>query len=304
MATVFSGSWKKSNQPLMLKLDQLSQVLQNEFEIEISPEKMLVDEDYRNLVIDEISQLQHHDVNNIINWLSNTPVSSPTETNTEQVKTKKLPGLLLFIGLSIIIMASIFWYFNQQSIEQTPKLTEPPIKVAVQKETTVTKKVTTPTITEPQNLTSKATQTTSSLPKRKVAFRLHGSNTIGEKLAPMLLEGFLQQQGIKEFTWHKSAPLERDLHYSHEGQNYAIELKSHGSSTAFSALNLSKADIGMSSRRIKQSEAKALATTVGNLNKLGNEHIVGLDGLAVIVNQNNQVKQLSSKTLAKIFPER
>ncbi len=301
MATVFSGTWKKSNQPLMLKLDQLSQVLQNEFEIEISPAKMLVDEDYRNLVIDEISQLQHHDVNNIINWLSNAPVTSSAKTDTEQVKVKKLPNLLLILGLSMVVVASLYWYFIQQSLEQTPSVNDTPIKVAVQKETATAETITAPTMTEAQNLASKTRQTANALPKRKMAFRLHGSNTIGEKLAPMLLEGFLQQQGINEFSWNKSAPLERVLHYSHEGQEYAIELKSHGSSTAFSALNQSKADIGMSSRRIKQSEAKGLANKVGNLNKLGNEHIIGLDGLAVIVNQNNQVKQLSSKTLAKIF---
>jgi len=299
MATVFSGTWKKSNQPLMLKLDQLSQVLQNEFEIEISPAKMLVDEDYRNLVIDEISQLQHHDVNNIINWLSNSPVTSSAKTDTELVKAKKLPNLLLILGLSMVVVASLYWYFNQQSLEQTPSVNDTPIKVAVQKETAIAE--TTPTMTKTQKLASKTSQIANTLPKRKMAFRLHGSNTIGEKLAPMLLEGFLQQQGINEFSWNKSAPLERALHYSHEGQDYAIELKSHGSSTAFSALNQSKADIGMSSRRIKQSEAKGLANKVGNLNKLGNEHIIGLDGLAVIVNQNNQVKQLSSKTLAKIF---
>ena len=57
----------------------------------------------------------------------------------------------------------------------------------------------------------------------------------------------------------------------------------------------------MASRRIKNNELKQLQKRAGNLNQVGNEHIIGLDGLAVIVNQNNVIKQLSNETLAKIF---
>ena len=64
---------------------------------------------------------------------------------------------------------------------------------------------------------------------------------------------------------------------------------------------MDKADIGMASRRIKEKEITKLQAKLGTLNSVGNEHIIGLDGLAVIVNQNNPIKQLSSGTLAKVF---
>jgi phosphate transport system substrate-binding protein len=40
---------------------------------------------------------------------------------------------------------------------------------------------------------------------------------------------------------------------------------------------------------------------LGDLSKIGNEHIIALDGLAVIVNQNNTLKSISTEVLAKVF---
>jgi phosphate transport system substrate-binding protein len=302
METVFSGSWQANNQPLMAKLVQLSRIAQNEFDIEISADKMLQEEDYRQLVISELTQLAHPDINQITSWLTTIEKHSPKSVEADVITSNKRP-LMVFLTLTLLIIAaSFFWYSN------ILKLTDVPLspKVLVTKVTIKTNE-----ISDPNSLTSntalqpsksaKTALKTATKSESETVFRLHGSNTIGEKLAPLLLEGFLKQQNINSFTWTRNTPLERVLHYRVDDKNYAIELKSHGSSTAFSALKNKTADIGMSSRRIKTSEVEQLAKTAGHLNKLGNEHIIGLDGLAVIVNQNNAVKQLSSKTLAKIF---
>ncbi len=298
MSAIFSGVWTQDNQSLISKLNQLASLVDNEFDIDISIDKMLIDLAYRDLVINELSQLAHLEVNNIITWLTTSESQALASNETRPSRVIK-PSYILLVLMSLFIIAgSFYWLSNTKQIELQPQVT--PNKVV---NVAVKKVESTPQVAklamEKQAANQKAAATIAKKPK--TVFRLHGSNTIGEKLAPMLLEGFLTQRGITDMSWQQNAPLERTLHYQDDGQSYAIELKAHGSSTAFASLNQGIADIGMSSRRIKANETQTLIAKVGDLNKLGNEHIIGLDGLAVIVNQNNAVKKLSNETLAKIF---
>ncbi len=309
MTAVFSGYWQPSNQALLSKLSQLSEYAEQNFDIEISIPKMLEEVEYRNLVITELAQLGHQGINKITHWLTHTSVTDETHneaTVSGPVSTsqKKSPTVLL-ITLTVLItllvsVGSMFWYQNSfnnlESPSHVPSLTSTKAQLSAAQISANDSNLTTNQERPVQHnkpLTTKSERTT--------VFRLHGSNTIGEKLAPMLLEGFLKTRNSSDLSWVEQSPLERTLHYTQNGKEYAIELKAHGSSTAFKALHNNSADIGMSSRRIKAKEIDKLATVTGHLNKLGNEHIVGLDGLAVIINQNNPVKQLSSTTLAKIF---
>jgi len=297
MKTVFSGVWQSKNTSLITKLNQLSQLAKSEFDIEISIEKMLVEEHYRQLVLSELFQLGHKKINHIIGWLNSVDKPKQSSHKKPSKNTMRLLAApAVIISLGVLILLGIFSFYQPSIL---PVLTS---KNATQQIRTALPVNSAKAITA---LTDNLLQVPAQIKpqeKTQVVFRLHGSNTIGEKLAPKLLEGFLQQQHINNFTWQTTnKPLERTLTYQQDGQNYAIELHAHGSSTAFTDLKSSKADIGMASRRIKTSEIKQLQQNLGDLNKVGNEHIIGLDGLAVIVNQNNAIKQLSSETLAKIF---
>jgi phosphate transport system substrate-binding protein len=134
------------------------------------------------------------------------------------------------------------------------------------------------------------------------ALRIHGSNTIGSKLAPALAEAYLKKVGATQITREPGKNVEeiliKGVISSHDG--IAIEIKSHGSSTAFEGLGADKCDIGMSSRRIKDDESKKLAA-LGDMNSLTSEHILGLDGLAVIVNDANPLTSLSIKDIKGAF---
>lgn len=297
MEVTFTGVWHKNNQLLVSKLTRLEKLVGNEFGIEISVPKMLVDEAYRQLVISELTQLAHPDINEMMLWLqpANLDITKGVKENSN---SRKIPYIILLMLTTLIMAASFIWFEKTNSSADTV----PPVELtsAISQEPTNISRGDIQIIKPTLNNVS-SNEVAISRVVTETVFRLHGSNTIGEKLAPMLLEGFLKQQGVNEFSWTNTAPLERVLHYSIGAKNYAIELNAHGSSTAFSALKNKSADIGMSSRRIKDSEVKLLAKSEGTLNRLGNEHIIGLDGLAVIVNQNNSVKQLTSKTLAKIF---
>ncbi|MDA0424637.1 phosphate ABC transporter substrate-binding/OmpA family protein, partial [Stutzerimonas frequens] len=139
---------------------------------------------------------------------------------------------------------------------------------------------------------------------RETLFRLHGSNTIGESLAPELLKAFWQQQGAQNIrVEHSSIEVERDILFSLPGKTalQRIELKAHGSSTGFKGLLNREADLAMASRRIKDKEKTRLAPLYGDLSSVRTEHVVGMDGLAIIVHPRNSVSSLNTAQLARLF---
>ncbi|MGA7379372.1 MAG: PstS family phosphate ABC transporter substrate-binding protein, partial [Terriglobales bacterium] len=135
-----------------------------------------------------------------------------------------------------------------------------------------------------------------------IILKLSGSNTIGAALAPALAEAFLKQQGATEV---KTFAGDRDDEVRVEGvlpggARKAIEIHAHGSATAFEDLASGRADIGMASGRIKTEEAAQLAS-LGDMTSAACEHILGLDGIAIIVNRNNPVRALAKDQIAQIF---
>jgi phosphate transport system substrate-binding protein len=79
-----------------------------------------------------------------------------------------------------------------------------------------------------------------------------------------------------------------------------VELFAHGSSTAFEDLNNRLCDLGMASRAIKNEEIKMLKR-FGSIKSSKSEYIIGLDGIAIIVNRSNTLEKINKTTLQKIF---
>ena len=104
--------------------------------------------------------------------------------------------------------------------------------------------------------------------KERQIFRLHGSNTVGEELAPALIERWMKTRGASETAVVATAKTGERLvsgSFPDRGERWTVELHSHGSSTAFQDLAKSTADLGMSSRRIKKKEVDELAARYGDL---------------------------------------
>jgi phosphate transport system substrate-binding protein len=137
----------------------------------------------------------------------------------------------------------------------------------------------------------------------KTILRLAGSNTIGDTLGPALAEAFLKAQGAANVhTIAGSNPQEKIVEGQLPGESIAsrITVAAHGSATAFTALAENGCDIGMASRKIKPEEAAKL-TALGDMSSVTSEHILGLDGIAVIVNASNPADQLDKDKIRRIF---
>lgn len=104
---------------------------------------------------------------------------------------------------------------------------------------------------------------------------IKGSDTLGAKLVPQLAEAFKAagNKGVK------------------------FEIAAEGSSTAFPALANGTAQLGMSSRKIKEDE-RTMCKTKGVYVK---EHPVCHDMIVVIVNKNSPLSNLTKAQVSKIF---
>mgnify|MGYP006275712803 FL=1 len=134
--------------------------------------------------------------------------------------------------------------------------------------------------------------------------RLHGSNTIGEELAPALIQAWMTEKGYDEIEVEVQAELERTFTGTNDaGESIEVELHAHGSSTSFRGLAAGVADMGMSSRRIRPAEVERLAF-MGPLDSPRHEIVVGIDGLAVIVHPENPISALSVAQIRDLFAGR
>jgi phosphate transport system substrate-binding protein len=134
-----------------------------------------------------------------------------------------------------------------------------------------------------------------------VLLRLSGSNTVGAALGPRLARAFLSNSGDTDVTIEPTGkPDEVKVIGARGDKREVITVAAHGSATAFTDMAKGAADLGMASRRIKPAEIASLAA-LGDLTSAAGEHVLALDGIAVIVNPANPVASLSKDRLRDIF---
>ncbi len=135
------------------------------------------------------------------------------------------------------------------------------------------------------------------------AFGIHGSNTIGERLMPMLIEAFAVKRFGSRPQVKPTQPEEQEITLRSGAETKAmIDFKAKGSGTAAKGLVEGKALIGMSSRQMKVEEAEPIKAKLGvDPFGPGSEHILAMDGLAVIVSEDNPVQRLTLDQLCRIF---
>jgi phosphate transport system substrate-binding protein len=130
--------------------------------------------------------------------------------------------------------------------------------------------------------------------------RIHGSNTVGQKLAPSLVRAWLTANGWQKIESISSAPEELMLIATREGQKLSVKIESHGTSTGFSDLADGQADIAMASRAPKLDERNRNITLhKKDLEDL--EHVVALDGIALVVHPQNALLALDVAQIREIF---
>lgn len=132
--------------------------------------------------------------------------------------------------------------------------------------------------------------------------RVQGSNTLGAQLIPALLRAMLEQRGLANVRVQAQAAANEHsvLADTAPGRSLRFEVDAHGSSTGFSALQAGQADLAAASRPINAQEQQALQA-LGDMTSAQAEHVIGIDGVAVIVHPSNPLRALSLAQLAGVF---
>jgi phosphate transport system substrate-binding protein len=153
-------------------------------------------------------------------------------------------------------------------------------------------------------MTAKHEKRATSIPHSKegTILRIHGSNTIGAKLGPAFASGYLKKLGATRLVEVTERDDEVAVRGYFEGSNNpaVIQIHSHGSSTAFADLEKNSCDIGAASRRISSKEVEKLAA-LGDMTGSASEHVIALDGIAVIVHKSNPIFKMTKDDIKKIF---
>lgn len=148
-------------------------------------------------------------------------------------------------------------------------------------------------------------------PELVTTLRIHGSNTVGASLAPELVMAFLTKRGYSEVAIEREG-VEAQITYKRPGKSElgVIEIKAHGSSTAFGETDSNKevglfgrfCDMGMASRPMKDKEqVKLNEAGFGDLRTAASEFPIALDGVAVVLNRSNPIKSLTVEQVAQLF---
>ena len=137
--------------------------------------------------------------------------------------------------------------------------------------------------------------------KPQLLFKMHGSNTVGALLGPEMAVAWMKNQGYSNV---QKIPLEKEelliVAKDESGNDVAVEIEAHGSSTGFRDLIANQCDLAMASRPIKDKEA-AEFDKFGAIRSKGNEVVVGMDGIAVIIHPSNPLHKLSRDKVREIF---
>ncbi|MCB1608026.1 MAG: phosphate ABC transporter substrate-binding/OmpA family protein [Xanthomonadales bacterium] len=134
-----------------------------------------------------------------------------------------------------------------------------------------------------------------------VDLRLHGSNTVGGELAPALVEHWLRAQGFVAIERQQQAISELMLTATAaDGHRLRVEIQSHGTSTGFADLLAGRGDLWMASRPVSRNEVEQ-ARSLGRLDHPDQEHVLGLDGLAIVVHPDNPLQSLTLEQLRQVF---
>ncbi len=144
----------------------------------------------------------------------------------------------------------------------------------------------------------------------EILFRMGGSNSIGDELAPALAAGYLKEMGavgpirISRSKNHSDYILVK-ANIPGQAWPQGIEIRANGSSEGFKSLATGRAQIAMSSREITVQDVEFLNSKgLEGMDDRRSAFMIGLDGVGIIVNPANPITSLTPKQIQDVFSGR
>ncbi len=130
--------------------------------------------------------------------------------------------------------------------------------------------------------------------------RINGSNTLGNRMVPVLVEGWMKKYGYSQANRSATKAGVTKLGASRDGESVVIEINGKGSGLGFQDLVNGEAEIAMMSRTLSAKEIDD-GWQLGSLNSPDQEHVISLQALTAIVHPGNPLAGLDASQLSKII---
>jgi len=139
-------------------------------------------------------------------------------------------------------------------------------------------------------------------PAGDILLRISGFNAATMQLAPRLAAAYLNQSGDTDIsTSDDPAAKTKTVSGMHGRTRESIIIETTGIAQKLQDLASHKVDIIILSRRVTPTERQNLAGDVGDLYYKENEHVLALDGIAVVVNPANPLREITIAQLRAIY---
>ncbi|MBB5887070.1 flagellar motor protein MotB [Xanthomonas sp. LMG 8992] len=133
--------------------------------------------------------------------------------------------------------------------------------------------------------------------------RVHGSNSLGARLMPALVESWLQSMGYRQLQRRRVDATTLEIAAVRDGAPLVVEIAGTGSATGIADLVHGDAELAMLSRQPDAREREA-AWQLGDLASPDQQFVVALDGARVLVSTDNPIATLSVAQLRDILSGR
>lgn len=130
--------------------------------------------------------------------------------------------------------------------------------------------------------------------------RINGSNTLGNRMVPILAEGWMKKFGYGKITQSRERAGAIKIGATRDNESLVVEINGNGSEQGFQDLVNGNAEIAMLSRSLSAKEVDD-GWQLGSLNSPDQEHVVALQAITAIVHPDNQVAGLDVSQLSKII---
>ncbi|MFD0737806.1 substrate-binding domain-containing protein [Lysobacter koreensis] len=130
--------------------------------------------------------------------------------------------------------------------------------------------------------------------------RIHGSNTMGERLVPALVKSWLQAAGYEDVSERARGASRLEIHAQRDGTPLIVEIDKRGSASGIADLIEGNTELAMMARRPNAEELDA-AWQLGDLGSPDQEFVVAVDGVTAVVHASNPVRQLGIAQLRAIY---
>ncbi len=132
------------------------------------------------------------------------------------------------------------------------------------------------------------------------SIRINGSNTLGDSIVPVLVEGWMKKFGYGQVAVTRPKDGLKKVSAKRDTDSIEVEIRGKGSRPGFQDLVNGDTEIAMMSRPLSAKEIDD-GWQLGNLNSPDQEHVIALQAITAIVHPGNQIAGLDAAQLNKII---